>query len=103
VTSLLLFHHLARADKVRTLERVRRVLRPGGELHVADYGRPHDLLMRIAFLSTRIIDGFETTADLADGALPGLMRSAGFVDVVETRRARTMAGTLAMDRAIAPS
>jgi ubiquinone/menaquinone biosynthesis C-methylase UbiE len=101
VTSMLLFHHLTRAKKVRTLERARQILRPGGELHVADWGRPHDCIMRAAFLGVRILDGFETTADNIDGALPALMQRAGFLDVAETRRERTIFGTLSMYRAVA--
>jgi ubiquinone/menaquinone biosynthesis C-methylase UbiE len=101
VTSMLFFHHLTRAKKLRTFERVRRILRHGGELHVADWGRPHDRIMRGAFLAVRVLDGFETTADSVDGALPTLMAHAGFLDAVETQRERTMFGTLSMYRAVA--
>ena len=39
VASSLFFHHLSWPDKVRTALELHRVLRPGGELHVADWGR----------------------------------------------------------------
>jgi ubiquinone/menaquinone biosynthesis C-methylase UbiE len=35
----LFFHHLGTAAKQQTMHEIRRVLRPGGELHVADWGR----------------------------------------------------------------
>lgn len=61
VLSSLLFHHLTRENKVRTLREVFRVLQPGGELHVADWGEAQNRLMRGAFLLVQLLDGFETT------------------------------------------
>ena len=37
VFSSFMFHHLADADKVTTLREVRRVLKPGGRLHLMDF------------------------------------------------------------------
>jgi SAM-dependent methyltransferase len=42
VLSSLVFHHLNAENKRWALQEVFRVLRPGGELHVADFGRPHN-------------------------------------------------------------
>jgi len=50
VVSSLVFHHLTSENKRRTLVKVRELLRPGGELHIADWGRPHNALMRVAAL-----------------------------------------------------
>ncbi len=77
VLSSLLFHHLTRENKVRTLSDVFRVLRPGGQLHVADWGTPSNISMRIAFLSVQMLDGFKTTADNVNGLLSELLSSAG--------------------------
>lgn len=52
----------APSDKRRTLAEVRRVLRSGGELHVADWERPQDPLMAVAAMQIRVFDGFERTA-----------------------------------------
>ena len=41
IVSSLLFHHLLPADKRRALRKAFELLKPGGELHVADWGRPH--------------------------------------------------------------
>jgi ubiquinone/menaquinone biosynthesis C-methylase UbiE len=38
----LVIHHLTRENKLRALREVMRVLKPGGELHVADFGKPHN-------------------------------------------------------------
>ncbi len=101
VTSTFMFHHLSRADKVRTLGRARALLRSGGELHVADWGAPQNLVMRLAFLGVQLLDGFETTADSVDGVLPSLMEQAGFAGVSETRREMTVFGTMGLYRGLA--
>jgi ubiquinone/menaquinone biosynthesis C-methylase UbiE len=99
VVSSLFFHHLTTDDKRRTLDKVRTLLRPGGQLHVADWGRPQTPLMRLAFFGVQLLDGFETTRDSVRGRLPDLMREAGFGEVEETRREMTIFGTLSFFRA----
>jgi len=69
VVSSLLFHHLNREDKLRTLREVFRILKPAGELHIADWGRPQNFFMRGAFLVVQLLDGFETTGDSVQGKL----------------------------------
>ena len=98
VLSSLFFHHLKHEQKKRTLKEVFRVLRPGGELHVADWGKPSNALMRGAFLLVQLLDGFETTADHVTGLLPELFRAVGFEEVRETACFTTMFGTLALFR-----
>lgn len=100
VVSSLVFHHLTLAGKRTALGEARRVLRADGELHIADWGRPHDALMRAAFLPVQLLDGFETTSDNVRGVLPALIDAAGFEHVQETRRRRTVFGTLSFMRAL---
>lgn len=97
--SSLVFHHLDREAKVRTLRELHRVLVPGGELHIADWGRAHGLGMRAAFLAVQLLDGFETTTDSVTGVLPQLIKHAGFANVEETHRLRTPLGTISLYRA----
>lgn len=98
VLSSLVFHHLTRDVKHHALREALRVLRPGGELHVGDWGRPSSLLMRAAFLSVRLLDGFATTRDSVKEVLPALMRETGFEAVMETGRVDSMVGTLRLYR-----
>ena len=102
ILSCLFFHHLTTENKRRTFEEAFRVLRPGGELHVADWGRPQDVLMRVAFFSVQLLDGFETTRDHRAGRLPDLMHDAGFEAVEETQHFNTLTGTLALYRVRKP-
>jgi cyclopropane fatty-acyl-phospholipid synthase-like methyltransferase len=99
VVSSLVFHHLTTDNKRRTLVAIRTLLRPGGELHVADWGRPHNVLMRVAALGIRLLDGHETTADNLNGRLVALMEEAGFLEARETHQEMTMFGTLSLYRA----
>jgi hypothetical protein len=62
---------------------------------VADWGPPQDPLMAVAFTGVRLLDGMEPTRDNAQGRLPELFREAGFDDVQERGRLRTMFGSLA--------
>jgi ubiquinone/menaquinone biosynthesis C-methylase UbiE len=94
VVMSLLLHHLAPPVKRAALDDARRVLKPGGWLHVADWGRPHDPLMRSSFLLLQVLDGFENTRDHVAGRVPGLVRRAGFEDVTTYARLRTAWGSL---------
>ena len=99
VLSSLLFHHLRPDDKAATAREMLRVLRAGGELHVADWGRAAGPISRLAFVAVQLLDGFETTRDAVAGRLPGLLTQAGFSNVSETRRLFTAFGVLSLYRA----
>ncbi|MBI2421369.1 MAG: methyltransferase domain-containing protein [Candidatus Hydrogenedentes bacterium] len=99
VTSSLFFHHLSWPDKQRTAQELHRVIRPGGQLHVADWGRATGPLMRSAFLAVQLIDGFENTRDNVKGRLPEVFAEAGFANVHETKIFATALGTMALYRA----
>lgn len=102
VVSSLVFHHLTTEDKRRTLAQVRALLRPGGELHLADWGKAQNPLMRFAFLGVQLLDGFQTTTDNVRGLLIPFMQEASFSSVAETGRVPTLLGTLSLYRAVVP-
>ena len=96
VLSSLLFHHLTRSDKRRTILEIHRVLKPSGQLHVADWGRPNSVLMKLLFYPIRILDGFDSTRDNVQGLLPGLFEEGGLERVSLREELRTIFGTLAL-------
>jgi ubiquinone/menaquinone biosynthesis C-methylase UbiE len=102
VLSTLFFHHLDPGSKRQTAREIARVLRPGGELHVADWGPPADPVMAAAFLGVRLLDGMENTRDNARGALPAIFKEGGLKDAEQTGRLRTGFGTIALYRAERP-
>ena len=103
ILSSLFFHHLMPADKRRTLAEVRRVLKPGGRLHVADWGKP-----------ARPADGRAVPLRPGIRRLRGHcreparsparpVREAGLQNAQERRRLRTTLGTLALYSARKPA
>jgi ubiquinone/menaquinone biosynthesis C-methylase UbiE len=91
VTSSLVIHHLTAPDKFRAFQEVRRVLRPGGYLHIVDFGPPFSLLTCI---QGALMKNLEETADNFAGHILPLLKKAGFQAQVEAQM-NTIFGPLA--------
>lgn len=94
IASSLVFHHLREASRRRVLEECRRVLRPGGQILLADMGRPANWRQYMGFSLIRIIDGLEATRGCLTNALLKEMQDAGFEVVRETGACLTALGTI---------
>jgi len=95
----MVLHHLTREDKVRALREIWRVLKPGGELNIADLAKPHNAFMHLASL---IIGRLEEASDNVKGLMPSIVRNAGFIELEETARHMTIFGTIALYKASKP-
>ena len=78
VVSTLIFHHLPTAVKRTALAEVRRVLRPGGRLLLADFGKPQNATQRILLHVGSLFDGRENMRANLAGMMPALLAEAGF-------------------------
>lgn len=99
VLSSLMFHHLIRENKYKAMREVLRVLRPGGEFHLADLGKPHNPLM---YLLSLIFRRLEKASDNIAGLLPETMCNVGFEDVEDAAHFTTPYGTVSLYRARKP-
>jgi ubiquinone/menaquinone biosynthesis C-methylase UbiE len=99
VLTSLVFHHLTRENKHRSAQELFRVIRPGGELHIADFGKPHNCLTSVLAL---LLQHVEQIADNVKGLLPEIVRQAGF-EHVEVTAHYTEICPLSLYRAQKPS
>lgn len=103
VVSSLVLHQCDLPVKRSILAAAHEVLRPGGAVFIADYGRQRTALMRLLFRQVQALDGFERTRPNADGVLPDLMRRAGFANIEEVSVTPTPTGSISIYRAERPA
>lgn len=96
VVSSLMIHHLTRENKRKAFLEIFRVLKPGGEFHLADFGAPHNLWMKFVVLYMFML---EEAADNMKGSLPSMISEAGFIDVMEKEYYSTVFGPVSLYQA----
>jgi ubiquinone/menaquinone biosynthesis C-methylase UbiE len=96
VVSSLVLHQCPMAMKRAVLAAMHAALAPSGRLVIADYGWQRTRTMRLAFRIVQLADGTEHTQPNADGALPGLIAEAGFLDVREVEVVKTITGSISV-------
>jgi SAM-dependent methyltransferase len=99
VLSSLMFHHLDAGLRVASLSESLRVLRPGGSLHLMDFGGDRRHLHGLARLGRRS----PTLKDNWDDRIVTMISQAGFSNATETGHVDKHIGRLCYYRAIRPS
>jgi len=94
IVSSLVFHHIPTNVKRIILNQLYNIVKPGGELHIADFGKPANLYTKVAFGLFRRFDGVENTKVNAEGFLPDFIRRGGFNDVRVLFHQNTAFGTI---------
>ncbi|MBK6563888.1 MAG: class I SAM-dependent methyltransferase [Saprospiraceae bacterium] len=99
IYSCLVFHQLDAYTKTNCLKEIYRILKPGGELIIADWGKAENKIMRLAFGIVQMLDGFKTTNDNVNGKMPEYIASVGFENVKITQSLNTAIGTFSYFKA----
>jgi ubiquinone/menaquinone biosynthesis C-methylase UbiE len=87
VLSAFMFHHLLHEEKRQSLQEIRRVLRPGGSLHLLDVGSAHG---GFGGLIARFFHRGERGSSV--DTILTLMQEAGFADPTEVSHRRAIVG-----------
>jgi ubiquinone/menaquinone biosynthesis C-methylase UbiE len=90
VLTSIMIHHLKTPDKERTAHETYRILKPGGQLHIIDFGKPSTFYGK---LLGPFLHKFEEANDNIDGRLPIIFQEAG-LKVQERGNFRTFFGDL---------
>ncbi|HTO54029.1 MAG TPA: class I SAM-dependent methyltransferase [Myxococcota bacterium] len=91
VISSFVFHHFESAEKPAVLRELRRVLRPGGSLHVVDFaGTGHGLGAVLA----KLVHREQSLRSNAEDGLARLMREAGFREAAQVGARGSLLGEL---------
>ena len=98
IVSSLVLHQCPMEVKEAIVRQMWRLLKPQGELFIADYGEQRTLLMRTLFRQVQMIDGFDLTEPNARGCVPKILTAAGFCHVVEVQIIQTPTGSISLYR-----
>lgn len=99
VFSSFMFHHLPADEKEKTLREVRRVLKPGGALHLLDFGGPESSAGGVL---ARLLHSSDRLRDNAEGRVLNLMARTGLADPKKVGQRAMLFGRVAYYQASAP-
>lgn len=94
--SSLLFHQVPMAEKRAGIAAMFAALRPGGEVHIADYATQRGLMGALFRLTVQQIDGLAETQPNADGALEAILNDLSGAPIGPTRVIPTPTGAISL-------
>jgi len=101
--SSLVFHQVPIAGKQSGLAAMAAALRPGGELHIADYARQPSVAMRALFrLTVQRLDGVADTQPNVDGAIEAILAGLSRSPATPQCMIQTPTGAISLFRIITP-
>ena len=96
VVSSLVFHQVPMQEKSAGLAAMLTTIRPGGEIHIADYACQHTSLMRQLFRVIQVLDGRTNTQLNADGAVERILSDLNGSPVLPEEVVRTPTGAISL-------
>lgn len=96
--SSLVFHQVPAPEKRAGIAAMLAAVRPGGEVHIADYAGQLSWPMRQLFRIVQSIDGYENTQPNADGVLEQIIRELSGNDARALKVIGTPTGAVSLFR-----
>jgi ubiquinone/menaquinone biosynthesis C-methylase UbiE len=97
--SSLMMHHLKTDKKLKAMQEIYRILAPGGEFYLADFGKQENpIFALIGYIASKFESEVEANFK---GRLPELMGTAGFKNVHTVRTYNTRLGTICIYSGVA--
>lgn len=94
--SSLVFHQVPVPEKRAGMAAMFDAVRPGGEVHIADYSRQSEPLRRVLFTTIGLLDGFANTRPNARGMLETLLAEMAGAEVRPQRVVDTVTGAISL-------
>ena len=98
VVSTLVFHQVSPIGKAAGLKAMYEATRPGGSVHIADYCRQPDWLMRQLFRAIQVVDGRVNTQANVEGAVEDILFGLSGGAVAPRSVVRTPTGAISLFR-----
>ena len=96
--STLVFHQVPLEEKSAGIKAMLKAVRPSGEIHIADYCRQQDWLMRQLFRTVQAMDGRTNTQANAEGAVERILGLLGGSPPAPEEVLRTPTGAISLFR-----